>query len=203
MEPASDIELFEAWRGGDQRAGAELFRRHYDTLTRFFANKVAAEHRPELIQRTMLACVESSERFEGRSRFSSYLLGIALRQLYKHFDRRRRGERVDFGTVSIEDLEPSPSQAIAAQDEYHVLLQALRRLPLDYQLVLELVYWEDFTAAEVAESLDIPVGTAKTRIRRGKELLREQVETVSVSPALMQSTISNLEGWARALRERG
>lgn len=198
------MELYEAWRGGDQRAGAALFRRHYDTLARFFANKVQPEHRPELVQRTMLACVESKERFEGKSRFTSYLIGIALRQLYKHFDRQRRTrERMDYGTVSVADLDPSPSQLAAKQDEYHVLLMALRRLPVDYQLVLELVYWESYTAAVIAECLGIPVGTAKTRIRRGKELLREQIEAVALNPALMQSTASNLEGWAAKLRERG
>jgi len=203
MAAASDDELFEAWRAGDKQAGTELFRRHYDVLARFFSNKVGAEHRLELMQRTMLACVEASDRFEGKSAFSSYLIGIALRQLYKHYDRQRRQEqRFDFTSVSVEDLSPSPSQLIAKQDEYHVLLLALRRLPLDYQVILELVYWEGATAASISESLDIPLGTAKTRIRRGKQLLRDQVETVAASPALMKSTLSDLDGWAKQLRER-
>ncbi len=195
----SDAELFEAWRDGDEQAGAALFRRHYDTLARFFTNKVAPEFRSELIQRTMLACVENRERYVARARFSTYLIGIALRQLYKHYDRQRRG-RIDYGTVSVAALDPSPSQRAAQQDEYHVLLMALRRLPVDHQVVLELVYWEEFTAALVAEALDVPVGTAKTRIRRGKELLRQEIEVVAQSPALMQSTVDNLEAWAKKIR---
>ena len=202
MSKASDEQLLEAWRRGDRQAGTALFRRHYDTLARFYANKIPAEDRPELIQRTFLVCVESRDRFEGKSQFSTYLIGIAVRQLYKHYDRRRRDQRLDFGTVSSEDLMPSPSQHAAQQDEYRVLLAALRRVPVEYQLVLELVYWEGFTAVQVSEALGLPVGTAKTRIRRGRELVREQIEAVANTPSLVQSTLMNLEGWAEGLRGR-
>ena len=203
MSEASDEQLLSAWRAGDRRAGAALFRRHYDTLARFYANKVAAEERPELIQRSFLACVESRDRFEGKSQFSTYLIGIAVRQLYKYFDRRRRDQQhIDFNTVSSEDLAPTPSQHAAQQDEYRVLLAALRRIPVEYQLVLELVYWEGFTAVMIAESLDIPTGTAKTRIRRGRELVREQIEAIAATPNLVQSTLMNLEGWAEGLRQQ-
>lgn len=203
MANASDEQLLAAWRQGDRGAGQALFRRHYDTLARFYANKVAAEERPELIQRTFLACVESRDRFEGKSQFRTYLIGIAVRQLYKHFDRRRRDQRrLDFNHVSSEDLAPTPSQYAVQQDEYRILLAALRRVPVDYQLVLELVYWEGFTAQMIAECLDIPLGTAKTRIRRGRELVREQIETVAATPSLLQSTLMNLDGWAEGLREQ-
>ena len=203
MVQASDEELLQAWRRGDRRAGTSLFRRHYDTLARFYANKVQAEDRAELIQRTFLACVEGRDRFEGKSQFSTYLIGIAVRQLYKHYDRQRRDRRnVDYAQVSSEDLAPSPSQHAAQQDEYRILLAALRRIPVEYQMVLELVYWEGFTAQMIAESLDLPLGTAKTRIRRGRELVREQIETVAATPNLIQSTLMNLEGWAEELRGR-
>ncbi len=197
----SDEELLKAWRGGDRQAGTRLFRRHYDVVVRFFINKVGAEEQADLIQRTFLACVEGRERVRGGSRFRNYLLGIAFRQLYKHYERRR-GERarLDFGTVTVKDLDPSPSQLAAKKDEQRLLLAALRRIPVAYQVALELSYWEGYTAAQLAEVLEIPVGTAKTRIRRGRQLVQEQLEALASSPALLHSTQMNLEQWAEELR---
>ncbi|MCA9706892.1 MAG: sigma-70 family RNA polymerase sigma factor [Myxococcales bacterium] len=200
IDQPDDQALLEAWRGGDRKAGADLFARHYDVVVRFFVNKVALEDQPDLIQRTFLACVEGRERVQG-DRFRNYLLGIAFRQLYKHYERRRgERKRLDFGTVSAEDLDPSPSQIAAQHDEQRLLLAALRKIPLEYQVVLELAYWEGYTAARLAEVLEVPVGTAKTRIRRGRQLVEQQLEALASSPALLESTRMDLEQWAKGLR---
>lgn len=198
----SDAALLDAWRAGDKAAGTALFRRHYSTLARFFTNKIATEHHPDLMQKTMLACVEARERFEGKSSFSTFLIGIALRQLYRHYRNTRRDQaRFDACSDSVEELDPSPSQLVARRDERRVLLSALRRIPLEYQLVLELLYWENFSTAMIAESLGVPLGTAKSRIRRGRELLRAQIEAITDDPGLLDSTLTRLEDWARGLRE--
>ncbi len=197
----TDIELLEVWRRGDRRAGSQLFERHYDTIARFFANKVGDSHRQELLQRTFLGCVEARDRFRGDAKFSTYLLGIARRQLYKHYDRARRdGARLDYQHISVAALDPSPSQVIAGHDEQRLLLQALRTIPLDYQVILELVYWENMTAADAALVLDLALGTAKTRIRRGRQLVEQELRTLEASGLAVQSTITDLEKWARKLR---
>lgn len=197
----SDEQLLLAWRAGDRPAGAKLFSRHYDLVVRFFVNKVGAEEQADLIQRTFLACVEGRDRV-GSDRFRNYLLGIAFRQLYKHYERCR-GERarLDFGTVSVQDLDPSPSQIAVRHDEQRLLLAALRRIPLEYQVALELAYWEGYTAARLAEVLELPLGTAKTRIRRARQLVEEQLEALASSPDLLQSTRMNLDQWAQGLRK--
>ena len=196
-----DEALLEAWRAGDRKAGASLFSRHYDLVVRFFVNKVGVDEQPDLIQRTFLACVEGKERVRS-DRFRNYLLGIAFRQLYKHYERRR-GERarLDFGTVSVEDLDPSPSQIVVRHDEQRLLLAALRKIPLESQVVLELVYWEGYTANRLAEVLGVPLGTAKTRIRRGRQLVEQQLEALARSPQLLDSTRLNLDQWAQGLRD--
>jgi hypothetical protein len=56
------------------------------------------------------------------------------------------------------------------------------------------------TAAEIGAVLDLPLGTAKTRIRRGRALLEVQLRGIADSPELLHSTLANLEGWARQLR---
>jgi RNA polymerase sigma factor (sigma-70 family) len=196
----SDHELLEAWRGGDQAAGSELFDRHFDALARFFANKVS-EGLDDLVKQTFLAAVEARDRYRGDGPFRNFLLRIGHHILCKHYRRGAvRKEAPDFSVTAIADLEPSPSALVAQRGEQRLLLQALRRLPLDLQVVLELAFWEHLSAREIGEVVEIPLGTAKTRIRRAKELVRAQIEQLAGSPTELESTLGDLDGWARAMR---
>jgi RNA polymerase sigma factor (sigma-70 family) len=196
----SDDALLAAWRAGDRAAGGRLFDRYYQPVARFFANKLEGASE-ELIQRTFLACVEGLPKFLGKGSFRSYLFSIAYRQLCRHH-RTRRGEPIDFGTVSAHDLGPTPSQVLAERDEQRLMLVALRRIPIDCQVALELLYWERMGTAEIAAVLDVPEGTIKSRLRRGRELLRAAIEGLAASPELAQSTLEDVDAWAQALRER-
>lgn len=171
----SDAQLLEAWAGGDRAAGEALFERHFEAVARFFRNKLSADTAHEdLIQQTFLGCVEARDRFRGDASFRSFLFAIAHRQLAKYWRTRSR-DRLDFQTVSVFDLDASPSAALVQDQEHQRLLLALRRIPIDSQVALELHYWESMTAAEIAEVLDIPLGTAKTRLRRAKQLLEVEL----------------------------
>src|SRR5690349_15246998 len=161
----SDDALFASWRAGVRGAGEELFERHYESVARFFFNKVGDEG-PDLIQRTFLACVEGRERFRGECGFRSYLFAIAYKVLCKYYDQRRReGQPIAPAVMAVADFSPTPSGLLAARDEQRVLLAALRRLPLELQVLLELYYWESLSAEEAAEIVGIPLGTAKTEGR--------------------------------------
>lgn len=198
----SDSELLAAWREGNKTAGKELFARHYEAVARFFRNKVGAEA-PDLVQKTFLGCVESIERFRGTGSFRSFLFAVAYRQLCKHY-RAQTAERArfDVGTVSAYDLDPTPSRALAQRQEQRLLLEALRRIPVAFQVVLELHYWEQMSASEIAQVLDDPLGTIKSRIRRGRALLEEQIAGLARSPQDLASTMGNLEQWAAQVREQ-
>lgn len=200
--PKSDLELLEAWRDGDARSGNELFNRHFDSVCRFFANKAPNEV-DDLIQRTFLACVEGRDRYRGEASFRGYLFGVARNVLRRHYrDKRYHDDRFDPLMVSVHDLGPGPSLLIADKREQELLLAALRRLPLDHQITLELYYWESMSGSELAEVLEIPEGTVRGRIRRAKQLLEEALAELAESPEQLETTMANLEGWARSLRER-
>ncbi len=203
MSDDSDAGLVEAWRGGDREAGRRLFQRHYAGVARFFRNKVG-EAGPDLIQRTFLACVEGRERFRNEASFRSYLFSIAYKILCKHYREQRRAQARDHGGIDFEAESAfqltSPLSGVAARQEQRLLLEGLRRLPVDYQVVLELHYWEGMSAADLAEVLAIPLGTAKTRLRRGRELLEERLKEASASAVLLHSTLANLDAWATQLR---
>jgi RNA polymerase sigma factor (sigma-70 family) len=197
----SDFELLDAWRGGDRAAGNELFDRHFDSVFRFFRNKVS-EGAEDLVQQTFLACVQSRDGFRGDASFRTYLFTAARSKLYTYLDKRRReGENVDWGVTSCVDLGVSPSGIIAKNEEQRLLLLALRRLPVDLQIALELFYFEQIRGPQLAEVLGVPEGTVRSRLRRGREILRERIEELASNPSDVESTMGDLEAWAKALRE--
>jgi len=69
------------------------------------------------------------------------------------------------------------------------------------QIVLELHYWEAMSAGAIAEVLGAPEGTVRTRLRRAKQLLEEQLAAIVGAPALT-NTLAQLDDWAREIRER-
>lgn len=178
-----------------------LFERFYDALSRFFRSK-AGEHAPDLIQRTFLVLLETQARMRDGTTFQAYLFGVARNILLEHYrGKRRDGDRFDVSERSVEDLGPTPTTLLAQAQETRLLLQAMRKIPIESQMILELYFWENMTARDIGDVLEIPEGTARTRIRRAKQLLEAQLEALAASPALLQSTVSDLESWARHLRD--
>lgn len=197
---ATDLELLEAWRQGDRESGSELFERHFDSICRFFANKVDRDV-DDLVQRTFAACVEGKERFRGQSSFRTYLFGVAHNVLRSSLRKRwRENERFDLGVSSVYDIGLSPTVLVAKRKEQTLTLQALRRIPVEHQIVLELYYWEEMTAKDLGEVLGVPEGTVRGRIRRAKQLLEEQLSVLAEDDRILESTVSGLETWARDLR---
>ena len=199
----SDDELLAAWRRGDERAGHELFTRHYRALDRFFRNKVGQDT-VDLVQKTFLGCLEQVERdrYESRDNFRSWLFSIAYRQLRKHYrTQMRHNARFDLASVSAHDLDPTPSSVIARSEEERLLLEGLRQIPVEMQVALELRYWEQMTDAEIAATLGEPLGTIKSRVRRARQALAQRLEALSSSPEQLGNTLENLDAWAQRLRD--
>lgn len=199
----TDAELLQAWRDGDERAGRQLFERHFTSVFRFFRSKIedAAE---DLTQQTFMGCLKGKDRFRGDSSFRTYLFTIARNRLYTHLrDRQRRDKVIEFGTMSVADLgAASPTRVVAAKAEQRVLLKALRQLPVEMQVAMELHYWEDMSVREIAVITETPEGTIKRRLQRGRSRLDELIAELSESEAIARSTVDNFSAWAQDLRQQ-
>jgi RNA polymerase sigma factor (sigma-70 family) len=194
-----DAELLERWRGGDATAGRALVDRHFDALRRFFARKLEAGVE-DLIQSTFAACVAGKDRMRDCAGFRAYLFGIARHQLYAEF-RARAAQRFDGDVTSLVELSPSPSAIVAQRDEHRRLLEALRRIPLDAQITIELYYWERLSTEELAEILQIPRSTVSTRLARARELLRRRIDELVGSGTHPAATDDDIERWATDVRD--
>jgi RNA polymerase sigma-70 factor (ECF subfamily) len=195
----SDFELLDRWGQGDLKAGSTLFERHFDSLYRFFRNK-AQSGVEDLMQQTLLACVEGRPRFRREASFRTYMFQTARFQLHAHYRKLRRDTQLDFSLITAEELGTSPSGAVSRRQDARLLLEAMRRIPVDFQLVLELSFWEGLSGVEIAEILGIPEPTVRSRMRRGTERLREQMQQLEDAAVGLHDTAEDLDAWAARVR---
>jgi RNA polymerase sigma factor (sigma-70 family) len=197
---ATDPELLAAWRDGDARAGQELFGRYFEPVSRFFANKLL-DDRDDLVQETFEACVRGRDRLRDDASFRAYLFSVAFNVLKAHFRRKRSAAAVhELGSSSLHDLAPGPSTIVGAVQQEQLLLEALRRITMEMQVVLEMRYWEDMSSAEIGAVLGIPAATARTRLHRGRELLERAIAQLPASREARDSTLAELDAWAGRIR---
>jgi RNA polymerase sigma factor (sigma-70 family) len=200
MTEPSDLALLDLWRAGDTAAGEALFQRHFDSIYGFFETKCEADA-DELVQATFLACLRARDQFRKESSFRTYLFTIARHELYRVLrGRQRDGERLDFALSSIAELVSTPGTRIARNQEHRQLVDALRRLPVEQQTLLELHYWEDLDIAALAEVFDAPQPTIRTRLHRARKALRDKM--ADVAPPRVLDTLESMDEWARGLSRR-
>jgi len=195
----TDLDLLAAWRGGDDVAGQQLFKRHFRKVYRFFETK-CADDADELVQSTFLACVRAKEQFRGDSSFATYLFTIARHELYRKLSERRRDlGRIDFEVSSIAELAATPRTRIAAREDRARLLAALRELSVEQQILLELHYWEGLDMAALGEIFECPAVTIRSRLYRARNALREVMLREPSLAAAVGETQESFDAWAKSL----
>jgi RNA polymerase sigma factor (sigma-70 family) len=198
IEENTEMRLIRHWRSGDRKAGDKLLRRYEPVLTRFFSRRVN-RNVDDLVQRTLLACTQAVERFEGRSSFKSYLLGIAQYQLLVSL-------RSDGGPVQEAPLlstlpDDSPSQLAAIRQEQLILINALLKLDPEFRRVIKMFYWAGRSVEEIAEELCIRPGTVKSRLARGRAHVRATIMSMHVRPELRADALREFAEWTLSRRD--
>ena len=90
---------------------------------------------------------------------------------------------------------------MAGGEQNLLLLRALRELPIDTQVMIELHYWEQLPVREIAEVMEVPVNTVKTRMFRGRKQLEALMEKLAASPEQLEATHDEFSAWAARLRD--
>ena len=170
-----------AAQGGDRGALDQLLQRHYDRVhavcRRITGHDADAA---DAAQEAMIAIVRNLDRFDGRSSFGTWAYRIATNASLDELRRRKRRAT----PVSTDDdpdhhhnevADPEGGRRIEAIGDHMALDAALRVLNDDYRLPVVLRDVADLDYAEIAAVLDIPVGTVKSRIARGRAALAESL----------------------------
>ena len=184
---AADAELLQRWHAGDAAAGNQLFQRCFAPIYRFFVNKTrSAADTEELTQSTFVALMTAHERFRGTSSFLTFALGVAsnvLRRYYRGLTRANahfeplRSSLVELGAGAQTQLECAETQQL--------MLAALREIPAELQIVLELYYVEELGPEAIGEALGLNTNTVRSRIQRGREHLRAKIDELAArAPAV-------------------
>lgn len=182
-DKSGDAFLLAAWRRGDMRAARTLYRRHFQTVCRFFRNKLSSlDEVADLVGDTFLELLKTRSRpsweDERVESLRYYLLGIARNVLYGHLRRKLQdGQKVPLSDDELEqrslaDLAPrTMSSIIGGRRELDSLIEALRGLPLGDQILLEAKYFEYLADADLAGMLEIPISTLPGRLRGARTRL--------------------------------
>lgn len=190
MNDASALEakLIGDWRAGDRAAGDELLRRYIPTLTAFF-RKRTTRNVDELVQRTLVACLDAVEHFEARSSFRVFLLGIARNQFLTSLRANTRASESPDPLATFP--EDSPSQIVATKQELQVLFAAVAMMAEPFKETLRMFYWDGMSVEDIASSLNVSPGTVKSRLGRGRAMLKDRLATTLGSPggALVEELI--------------
>ena len=199
---APDSELLAAWRGGDELAGRRLIQRHYESILSFFCARLSPTEAADLTQGTFEVLCSKRDAFAERSSLRTFLFGIARWKLADHRRRypNRVGKVVELEGSDSLDADTTLSSRLFARRRENLLVQALRAIPLDDQILLELKEYEGMTAAELAEVFAVPAGTIASRLRRARQRLATAMERLGQNPQDVAETATNLEAHLARIR---
>lgn len=173
VHPASietDRELVGAiLEMGDEQAFRELYRRHTPRLLGFVSRLLAGfdSEDEDVVQETWIRACRRLEHFEWRSAFSTWLMGIGLNVVRDNLRRRGKARR-DRANQFLNRPERHGAPELRIDLE-----RAIQRLPDEYRIVLVLHDVEGMKHRDIAERLEIPIGTTKSQLSRARQKMRE------------------------------
>jgi RNA polymerase sigma-70 factor (ECF subfamily) len=174
-----DRDLVRRIDRGDEEAFRGLFRRYAPTAVAL-ARRVAVQPSlaEEIVQEAFLAVWRNPRAYdEGRGSVRSWLMGMvhhrAVDAVRREESQRRRGEQARANeAVVVEDPAESIVEALDLPDERRAVREALAGLPPEQRQVIELMYFEGLSQSRIAERLELPLGTVKSRTLLGMRKLR-------------------------------
>lgn len=199
-----DGEALQAWLEGDPQAGRTLVRRHYQRILLFFFSKVRPDAARDLTQSTFETLCAKKVGFRGESSFITYLFGIARWKLV-HYLRKEQKQRERFDPLENSAHDPVLDRSLTSlfhgrRQEMLVVL-ALRKLPVDDQIILELRDYEGLTGRELAELYSVKRTTMTARISSARRRLAALVQELVESTDSVENTSSDLGSCMRRIHE--
>jgi RNA polymerase sigma-70 factor (ECF subfamily) len=180
LEDTADVESAEAlaeqaWLAGDDRALRAAWDQYGKLVYTYCARQLSdREAASDCTQETFVSAWRSRERFDPtKGTLASWLLGIAR---YRVLDQYRSSSRLPLPTSDADLGEaPRPDEAAAVADRL-LVAHALEHLPARARRVVELAFYSELSQTEIAERLDLPLGTVKSDMRRALQRLRGHLE---------------------------
>jgi RNA polymerase sigma-70 factor (ECF subfamily) len=169
---ADERRLLERIGARDVRAFEQLYCAYHQRLTRFLSNML---RRPDLVEEVLndalLVVWNRPEKYNGASKLSTWIFAIAYRKALKAL--HRRDEPVEDPREDARASgEPGPEQLLQQHQARRLLREAMQSLSAEQRAVVDLTYFHEMGYREIAEVMDCPVDTVKTRMFHARRRLK-------------------------------
>ncbi len=179
-----DLELVKRAKAGDQKAFAELMDYYRDAIYYLLLNMVkSADDAEDLTLETFGKAFKSLDQYLPTYAFSTWLFKIASNKGVD-FLRKRRNKVHHISLSNHESEEDiwqpintlksggqNPEEKMISKQKEILMRKVIEKLNEPYREIIEMRYMKEFSYLEIAEQLDLPVGTVKARLHRGRELM--------------------------------
>ena len=170
----NELLLISRARGGDREAFGALVEQYRDNVYRLAYRMCGnAYDADEAAQEAFVAAWRALPNFRGDAKFSTWLYRLTTNAAIDVMRREKRHQTVGDGEMmELADDADSPQETVERTEQQETVQKALATLSEEYREVLLLRYMEELDYAEIAEVLQLPSGTVKSRINRAKAALK-------------------------------
>jgi RNA polymerase sigma-70 factor (ECF subfamily) len=173
--PETDLQLLARIREGDRSAFERLYRLYHPRLTRFLQTLI---RRPTIVEEvlndTLIVVWNKPDSFHGASKLSTWIYAIAYRKAMKGL--RQQDEAVEDKDADRRvSLDAGPEDASSRARVHQLLMKAMSELTAAHRAVVDLTYFHELGYREIAEILECPVDTVKTRMFHARRHLRKHL----------------------------
>jgi RNA polymerase sigma-70 factor (ECF subfamily) len=184
----TDDELIKKARAGSPGAFKKLVEAYYEMVYAVAYGVLGnREESKDTTQEVFLKVFREIYKFEGKSKFSSWLYRITVnaaidlarkRRPYQSLEKEEVEEEGHAGAERFSDPHPGPREMLSKEEEKQMVNRALEQLTPEHRAVLVLREWEDLSYEEIAEALGIDRGTVMSRLHYGRKKLAEILEVM-------------------------
>ena len=186
LAPSDEQIMWRVRSSDDPEAFAQLVNKWQASIQRLCVRMLGDTHRGEdLAQEAFARLYAKRHQYEPAARFSTYLWRVAMNLCYDELRRLKRRPETSLDADSLDSDEPfsildahasvetTPDTEIQSREQAELVREALQKLPEHYRAVVVLRHYEDLKFREIADVLDIPEGTVKSRMAEGLQQLSE------------------------------
>ena len=183
-----DGVLIDAYLKGDQRAFEVLFQKYYDQVSRLI-HSITKDHSlvDDIAQEVFLLVYRHLHKFRGQSAFKTWLYRITVNETLRQAVRMKRWQPLPEGdfepskipsTLVMFENGASPERVLLDGEQQGLIQEALKSLKPAHRTILVLFYMEELSVQEVADILEIPEGSVKSRLYYARLGLKEALQVV-------------------------
>ena len=175
-----DRQLLASVAEGREEALRALYERHHARIYRYALARLAEPaDASDVVNDVMLQVWRGAAAFGGRSRVTTWLLGIAHHKVLDHLRRRGSHPTEELDERLPDDASPNIETRLSAEQDFSHLHDCMQELSPVQRQVLELTFFDECSYPEVARIMGCPHGTVKTRVFHARKLLRDCLERLA------------------------